>query len=119
MTKNNKKKNSHLLENISKQYEKWKFKAVTRSKIISEYKKRIIELGPGTGGTTKGLLAAMDDDAVVNEPKVVAALEKATAEIDSYIADRYPLPLPSTRRQPGTRCLPKRLGRCVTWWFLE
>lgn len=44
MTKNNKKKNSHLLENISKQYEKWKFKAVTRSKIISEYKKRIIEL---------------------------------------------------------------------------
>ena len=42
------------------------------------------------------LIAAMDDDAVVHEPTVTAALEKATAEIDSYIADRYPLPLPST-----------------------
>lgn len=42
------------------------------------------------------LMAAMDDNAVVDKAKVVAALGKATAEIDSYIADRYPLPLPST-----------------------
>ena len=39
------------------------------------------------------LFAAMNDNAVVDELKVTAALEKATAEIDSYIADRYPLPL--------------------------
>lgn len=39
------------------------------------------------------LFAVMDDGGVINEPKVVAALEKAAAEIDSYIGDRYPLPL--------------------------
>ncbi|KAA3638378.1 MAG: methyltransferase domain-containing protein [Proteobacteria bacterium] len=42
--------------------------------------KRIIELGPGTGGTTKGLLAAMDDDAklisVEINPKFIAHLKK-------------------------------------------
>ena len=43
-------------------------------------KKRIIELGPGTGGTTKGLLAAMDDDAelitVEINPKFIAHMNK-------------------------------------------
>ena len=43
-------------------------------------KKRIIELGPGTGGTTKGLLAAMDDDAelitVEINPKFIAHIKK-------------------------------------------
>lgn len=42
--------------------------------------KRIIELGPGTGGTTKGLLAAMDDDAelisVEINPKFIAHMKK-------------------------------------------
>ena len=43
-------------------------------------KKRIVELGPGTGGTTKGLLAAMDDDAelitVEINPKFIAHMKK-------------------------------------------
>ncbi len=43
-------------------------------------KKRIIELGPGTGGTTKGLLAAMDEDAelitVEINPKFIAHIKK-------------------------------------------
>lgn len=39
------------------------------------------------------LMAAMDEHAVVDEGKVRAAIDKASAEIDSYIADRYPLPL--------------------------
>lgn len=43
-------------------------------------KKRIVELGPGTGGTTKGLLAAMDKDAelitVEINPKFIAHLKK-------------------------------------------
>lgn len=42
--------------------------------------KRIIELGPGTGGTTKGLLATMDADAelitVEINPKFIAHLKK-------------------------------------------
>ncbi len=43
-------------------------------------KKRVVELGPGTGGTTKGLLAAMDDDAelitVEINPKFIAHMKK-------------------------------------------
>jgi len=45
---------------------------------------------------TDALLMAMDDDGVVDDAKVTRGLEAATAEIDSYIADRYPLPLSTT-----------------------
>ncbi len=42
------------------------------------------------------LLVAMNADGIIDDAKVVRGLEAATAEIDSYIANRYPLPLPET-----------------------
>ncbi len=55
-------------------------------------KRRVIELGPGTGGTTKGLLAVMDDDAelitVEINPKFIAHLNKCIDDNRLTINDR-------------------------------
>lgn len=48
-------------------------------------------------------VADRDDDALVDEGVTAAALEGASAEIDAYLAARYPLPLaeaPLVLRRP-------------------
>lgn len=55
-------------------------------------KRRVIELGPGTGGTTKGLLSAMDDNAelitVEINPKFIVHLNNTIDDTRLTINDR-------------------------------
>lgn len=69
----------------------WLIEEIAASAELSG-QKRIIELGPGTGGTTKGLLAAMDKDAemvtIEINPKFIAHIKKTIDDERLSINDR-------------------------------
>jgi|SRR5690606_13383537 len=69
----------------------WLIEAIACTAQLSG-KRRVIELGPGTGGTTKGLLAAMDSAAelitVEINPKFIVHLNKTIDDQRLTINDR-------------------------------